>query len=97
MTLRFRNLDFDPTVPLDQWPAKAIETLIDHGSLTARGRSWLNAPSAGSDGFDAIRAMTQGYEVKRCVLVISRPQTSSGDDPDAVADDLIFVRPGDLE
>jgi DNA-binding transcriptional regulator YiaG len=34
MTLRFRNLDFDPTIPLDQWPAEAIETLIDRGSLS---------------------------------------------------------------
>jgi len=34
MTLRFRNLDFDPTVPLDQWPAEAIQTLIDRGTLS---------------------------------------------------------------
>ena len=34
MTLRFRNLDFDPAVPVDQWPAEAIETVIDRGSLS---------------------------------------------------------------
>ncbi|HEV7938575.1 MAG TPA: helix-turn-helix transcriptional regulator [Solirubrobacteraceae bacterium] len=34
MTTRFRNLDFDATQPLDQWPAEAIETLIDRGSLS---------------------------------------------------------------
>ena len=34
MTTRFRNLDFDATQPLDHWPAEAIETLIDRGSLS---------------------------------------------------------------
>jgi DNA-binding transcriptional regulator YiaG len=34
MTVRFRNLDFDSTAPLDEWPAEAIETLIDRGSLS---------------------------------------------------------------
>jgi DNA-binding transcriptional regulator YiaG len=34
MTTRFRNLDFDTAQPLDQWPAEAIETLIDRGSLS---------------------------------------------------------------
>jgi DNA-binding transcriptional regulator YiaG len=34
MTMRFRNLDFNPTAPLDQWPAEAIETVIDRGSLS---------------------------------------------------------------
>lgn len=34
MTVRFRNVDFDATAPLDQWPAEAIETLIDRGSLS---------------------------------------------------------------
>ena len=34
MTMRFRNLDFDTTAPLDQWPAEAIETVIDRGSLS---------------------------------------------------------------
>ncbi len=33
MTVQFRNLDFDPTAPLDLWPAEAIETVIDRGSL----------------------------------------------------------------
>jgi DNA-binding transcriptional regulator YiaG len=34
MTMRFRNLDFDSTAPLDLWPAEAIETVIDRGSLS---------------------------------------------------------------
>jgi DNA-binding transcriptional regulator YiaG len=34
MTLHFRNLDFDPTAPMDQWPAEAIEILIDRGALS---------------------------------------------------------------
>jgi DNA-binding transcriptional regulator YiaG len=34
MTVRFRNLDFASTAPLDAWPAEAIETAIDRGSLS---------------------------------------------------------------
>ena len=34
MTVRFRNLDLDTTEPVDQWPAEAIETVIDRGSLS---------------------------------------------------------------
>ena len=34
MTMRFRNLDFDLDVAIDQWPAEAIETVIDRGSLS---------------------------------------------------------------
>jgi DNA-binding transcriptional regulator YiaG len=34
MTLQFRNLDFDRSAPVDQWPAEAIETLMDRGSLS---------------------------------------------------------------
>jgi DNA-binding transcriptional regulator YiaG len=34
MTMRFRNLDFDLTAPIDRWPAEAIETIIDRGSLS---------------------------------------------------------------
>ncbi len=34
MTLQFRNLDFDSTAPMDDWPAEAIETVIDRGSLS---------------------------------------------------------------
>ena len=34
MTVRFRNLDFDSSMPMDQWPAEAIETVIDRGSLS---------------------------------------------------------------
>ncbi len=34
MTVAFRNLDFDSSRPLDEWPAEAIETVIDRGSLS---------------------------------------------------------------
>jgi DNA-binding transcriptional regulator YiaG len=34
MTLRFRNLDFDSTAPIDAWPPEAIETVIDRGALS---------------------------------------------------------------
>ncbi|HTD07582.1 MAG TPA: helix-turn-helix transcriptional regulator [Solirubrobacteraceae bacterium] len=34
MSARFRNLDFDSTRPLDHWPAEAIATTIDRGSLS---------------------------------------------------------------
>jgi DNA-binding transcriptional regulator YiaG len=34
MTARFRNIDLDTTQPIDQWPAEAIETVIDRGSLS---------------------------------------------------------------
>ncbi len=34
MTLRFRNLDFEQSAPVDEWPAEAIETVIDRGSLS---------------------------------------------------------------
>lgn len=34
MTVRFRNLDFDPSESMDDWPAEAIETVIDRGSFS---------------------------------------------------------------
>jgi len=34
MTVQFRNLDFDREAPVDEWPAEAIETVIDRGSLS---------------------------------------------------------------
>jgi DNA-binding transcriptional regulator YiaG len=34
MTPQFRNVDFDTTQSMDQWPAEAIETVIDRGSLS---------------------------------------------------------------
>lgn len=42
MTLRFRNLDFDTAQPMDLWPAEAIETVIDRGTL-ADWRQLANA------------------------------------------------------
>ncbi len=34
MTVQFRNVDFDQSAPVDLWPAEAIETVIDRGSLS---------------------------------------------------------------
>jgi DNA-binding transcriptional regulator YiaG len=34
MTIQFRNLNVDTTAPIDQWPAEAIETVIDRGALS---------------------------------------------------------------
>lgn len=34
MTTMFRNVDFDPAAPVDEWPAEAIETIMDRGSLS---------------------------------------------------------------
>lgn len=34
ITLRFRDLDFDTSQPMDEWPAEAIETVIDRGTLS---------------------------------------------------------------
>ena len=34
MTTIFRNVEFNRTAPVDQWPAEAIETVMDRGSLS---------------------------------------------------------------
>jgi len=34
MSTGFRNVDFNPSDPVDRWPAEAIETLIDRGLLS---------------------------------------------------------------
>jgi DNA-binding transcriptional regulator YiaG len=34
VTVRFRNLDFDPSMPVESWPVEAIETAIDRGTLS---------------------------------------------------------------
>jgi len=34
VAMRFRNLDFDTSQPMDEWPAEAIETVIDRGALS---------------------------------------------------------------
>jgi DNA-binding transcriptional regulator YiaG len=34
VTMHFRNLDFNPDAPMDRWPAEAIETVMDRGSLS---------------------------------------------------------------
>jgi DNA-binding transcriptional regulator YiaG len=60
MTLQFRNLDFDPTTPTDQWPAEAIQTLIDRGSLS----DWRNLA-------DAIRRNPWGPASRTTETVIS--------------------------
>ncbi len=34
MTVTFRNLEFDSRAPVDEWPAEAIETVMDRGALS---------------------------------------------------------------
>lgn len=34
MTLAFRNLDLDPSAPVESWPVEAILTAIERGSLS---------------------------------------------------------------
>jgi DNA-binding transcriptional regulator YiaG len=34
VSTRFRHVDFDQAEPLDRWPAEAIETIMDRGSLS---------------------------------------------------------------
>jgi DNA-binding transcriptional regulator YiaG len=34
MTVGFRNLDFDSTESMDRWPAEAIQTVMERGSLS---------------------------------------------------------------
>src|SRR2546423_8540941 len=34
MTTSFRSVDFDSTLPVEEWPAEAIETVMDRGSLS---------------------------------------------------------------
>jgi DNA-binding transcriptional regulator YiaG len=34
MSLQFRNLNLETSEPMDRWPAEAIETVIDRGSLS---------------------------------------------------------------
>jgi DNA-binding transcriptional regulator YiaG len=60
MTLRFRNLDFDSDAPLDQWPAEAIETVIDRGALS----DWRRLA-------EAIRARPWGPAARNAEIVIS--------------------------
>ncbi len=60
MTLRFRNLDFDPTTPMDLWPAEAIETVIDRGILS----DWRRLA-------DAIRRNPWGSAARTAETVIS--------------------------
>ncbi len=33
MTLKFRNLDFDSSAPVEEWPFEAISTAIERGGL----------------------------------------------------------------
>lgn len=60
MTLAFRNVDFDQSLPLDQWPAEAIETLIDRGSLS----DWRQLA-------DAIRLNPWGRAARTAETVVS--------------------------
>jgi DNA-binding transcriptional regulator YiaG len=58
--MRFRNLDFDSTAPMDEWPAEAIETVIDRGSLS----DWRRL-------VDAIRDQPWGPAARTADAVVS--------------------------
>lgn len=60
MSLRFRNLDFDSALPLDEWPAEAIATVIERGSLS----DWRRVATA-------IRANPWGSAARTTATVIS--------------------------
>ena len=60
MTMRFRNLDFDPAAAIDQWPAEAIEMVIDRGSLS----DWRQLA-------DAIRRNPWGPAARTAETVVS--------------------------
>jgi DNA-binding transcriptional regulator YiaG len=34
VTVTYRNVDFDDSSPVDEWPAEALETVMDRGSLS---------------------------------------------------------------
>jgi DNA-binding transcriptional regulator YiaG len=34
MTLLFRNIDLDPSTPIEQWPGEAIQTALERGGLS---------------------------------------------------------------
>jgi len=69
MTTRFRNVDFDPGSPVDEWPAEAIETIMDRGSLS----DWRRLA-------DAIRAQPWG-PAARTVETIAGWREHYGVDP----------------
>jgi DNA-binding transcriptional regulator YiaG len=60
MTAAFRNVDFDRDAPLDEWPAEAIETIIDRGSLS----DWRQLA-------DAIRHNPWGAAARTAETVVS--------------------------
>jgi DNA-binding transcriptional regulator YiaG len=60
MTVQFRNIDFDQTVPMDEWPAEAIETIIDRGSLS----DWTQLANA-------IRRNPWGHAARTAEKVVS--------------------------
>ncbi|HUB35382.1 MAG TPA: helix-turn-helix transcriptional regulator [Solirubrobacteraceae bacterium] len=60
MTVRFRNVDVDVETPMDEWPAEAIETVIDRGSLS----DWRRLAAA-------IRANPWGAAARTTERVIS--------------------------
>ena len=76
MTMQFRNLDFDPTAPVDQWPAEAIETVIDRGSLSdwrqlaeaIRGNPW--GPAARTA--EAVAGWGEHYGVDALMINVVR-------------------------
>jgi DNA-binding XRE family transcriptional regulator len=60
MTLTFRNIEFDRSLPLDEWPGEAIETLLDRGSLS----DWRRLA-------DAIRVNPWGPAARTAETIVS--------------------------
>lgn len=63
MAVAFRNLDFDPTRPLAQWPSEAILTLIERGTLADWRR--LNAEIHKQPWGEVARKVEQALQVSQ--------------------------------
>ncbi len=61
MTTTFRNVEFDQNATLDEWPAEAIATIIDRGSLS----DWRQLA-------DAIRRNPWGVAARTTETVVAR-------------------------
>lgn len=57
MSIQFRNVDFDPSEPMDRWPAEAMETIMERGepsdwrrlAQTIRRNPWGPAARTAAD------------------------------------------------
>jgi DNA-binding transcriptional regulator YiaG len=76
VNISFRNIEFDQTAPIDEWPAEAIETVMDRGSLSdwrelanaIRGNPW--GPAART--VENIASWGEHYGVDALMLEVIR-------------------------